>query len=142
MAAVSQNVEWDESTQRLCRMACEESIALGDEYIGTQHLLLAAVTVTPFAAHGIARLRPDSVRAAIIAAIGTRDAKTVLLSPGGQTPRAKLVLQRAAERASRQSRAVACKDIWFGLLADPESPCVAALWHLGIEPAALARKFV
>lgn len=142
MEAVSRSVEWDESTQRLCRVAREESFALGDEYIGTQHLLLAAVGVTPFASHGIELLRPDSVRAAIVAVVGVHDPETVLISPGGQAPRAKLVLQRAVERASRELRAVRYNDIWFGLLADPESPCVAVLQHMRLEPALLARKLV
>jgi hypothetical protein len=135
------NVVWDESAVRLCRLARQDSFALGDEYLGAQHLLLAAVTITPQEEHGARGLCRDAVLAALVEVVGLRDPSTVLISPGGQTPRAKLALERAMERAVAESRAVSVPDIWFGLLADPDSDCARVLHHLGIRTEELQRQF-
>src|SRR5438105_3958111 len=118
MASTSSGIEWDPSAQRLYGLARQVCFAIGDEYMGTQHLLLAAVAVTPIDDHGFETLSYDRVLSAVVAMIGIRDPRDVLLSPGGQTPRAKLVIQRAGSRAAAASRAVCCRDIWYGLLAD------------------------
>jgi hypothetical protein len=139
MARELWGVEWDESAQRLYALARQESFAIGDEYIGTQHLLLGAVAVTPVEEHGFAALCRDSVLSAIVEVIGVRDPDTLLLSPGGQTPRAKLTLMRAMERATADGRVVSRRDIWHGLLADPDSECYRVLRHLGVNGEQLRR---
>src|SRR5438093_74077 len=116
------DTDWDDSVRNLLAVARRESFAVGDQYIGTQHLLLAAVAVTPLEQHGMRVLNRDEVLAAIIECIGVRDPDEVLLSAGGQTPRTKLVITHAWERARNEDRQVNCRDIWSGLLAaDSES---------------------
>jgi Clp amino terminal domain, pathogenicity island component len=136
-----QDTDWDDSVRKLLLIARQESFALGDEYIGTQHLLLAAVGVTPIEHHGIGLLDRESVIAAIVECIGIRSPDVMLLTPGAQTPGTKLVTTKAWERAKSESRRVTCRDIWFGLLgADSNSPCQKIIQHLGIRPEAIQQR--
>jgi len=132
-------VDWDESTRHLLALARQESVALGDGYIGTQHLLLAAVAVTPIERHGIGVLNREEVLAAIVHCVGVRNDDVFLLSPGGQTPRTKLVITHAWERANNESRQINCRDIWFGLLADSESDVQKVIQYLGLRSEAMRR---
>jgi ATP-dependent Clp protease ATP-binding subunit ClpA len=134
--------EWEEAACKLLELARQASFAIGDEYIGTQHLLLAAVALTPVEQHGFSRLNQDDVLATIIECLGVRKPHEVLLSPSGQTPRAKLVITHAWERAKRESRQVSCRDIWAGLLADQESEAQKVIHHLGLTSEAVLHKLV
>lgn len=131
------SIEWDESARTILTLARQESFAIGDEYIGTQHLLLAAAAVAPSESR---ILRRDHVLAAIIECVGLRDPGTVLISPGGQTPRTKLAITRAVERAMKTQRPVSCRDVWFGLLQDEESECLKVIRHLGLDVRAMRRE--
>jgi hypothetical protein len=134
--------EWEEAACKLFTLARQESFALGDEYIGTQHLLLTAVALTPVEQHGFDLLNREDVLGAIIDCIGVRNPDEILLSPGGQTPRAKLVITHAWERAMNESRQVNCRDIWSGLLADHQSEAQKVIRHLGLTSEAIRQKLV
>jgi hypothetical protein len=132
-------VKWDEGAERLYRLARQESFALGDEYMGTQHLLLAAIALTPAEEHGVKVLTRDAVLSAIHEVIKPRAPDAVVISPGCQTPRAKAVIMRATDRAAAASRALGVADIWHGLLTDSESECRRVLAHLGIDAERLSK---
>src|SRR5262249_9113166 len=100
------SVEWEPAAQELFRRLKEEAAALGDDFIGTPHLLLAALAVTPAEQHGIATLNSGSVRAAVLAVTGPRNPDLMTLTPWSQTPRFKLAVERAMRRAFDESRPV------------------------------------
>jgi ATP-dependent Clp protease ATP-binding subunit ClpA len=134
-------VTWDADAQDVFRRIKEEAAAVGDDYFGTPHLLLAVVALTPVERHGIAALNLATVRAAVIAVTGPRDPDIRTLTRWSQTPRLKLAIERAMRRASAAARPVRCGDIWHGLLADPESEVARVLRHLGIQVEELSRAF-
>jgi ATP-dependent Clp protease ATP-binding subunit ClpA len=140
--AINDDAKWDESARRLLALAREESFAIGDQYIGVQHLLLAAVSLTPFEQHGLTALNREAVLAAIVECIGVLPRDQCLFSPGGQTPRAKQVIRHAWERAESQSRPVSRRDIWSGLLSDETSHIPNVLSHLGLTLKAVRDKLV
>jgi hypothetical protein len=132
MADAFRSVEWDPAAKALFRRTKPEAEALGDDFVGTAHLLLAAVATTPVEQHGIPALTHDAVRDAVLAVTGPRDPDVITISPGAQSPRFKRAIEHAMRRAFGQSRPVCCRDVWYGLLADPESEAVRVLRHLGI----------
>lgn len=133
------SMAWEPSARDLVGRVKEQAAAIGDDYLGTPHLLLAAVAVTPITHHGFAVLNPDSVRTAILAVTGPRGPDFVTITPWSQTPRFKLAVESAMRRAFSESRAVSCRDLWYGLLGDPESEAVRVLRHLGVQIEELNR---
>jgi ATP-dependent Clp protease ATP-binding subunit ClpA len=125
-------VEWEPAARDLFRRIKGEAAAVGDHYIGTAHLLLAAVAATPAEQYSNAALTPDSLRATVVAVEEQREPGGMILTPWSQTPRFKLAIERAMQRALAESRALSCRDVWYGLLADPESKALRVLFHLGV----------
>ena len=104
-----------------------------DYYVGTEHLLLAIVAAGPAAAE-VGGLTPDAVLHAIHEALGaSKTADGVLLTPGAQTPRFKLAIQRASDYAVAETRPVSRRDILLALLTDPASECQKVFRHLGLQ---------
>ena len=126
-------VTWEPAAQEILRRIKEEATALGDHFLGTPHLLLAAVALTPADHHGIAVLNHATVRSAVLAAAKPRDPEGMMISRWGQTPRLKLAIERAMQRAFQRLRPVRGSDIWHGLLADPESEVATVLRQLGVR---------
>lgn len=127
------NVEWEPGARELYGRMKEEAAAIGDEYLGTVHLLLAATGVTSVEEHGFAILTPDAVRAKVLAVTRRRPPDSITITPGGQTPRLKSALIFAMKRARAESRPVRRRDIWYGLLADDYSEAVQVLYCLGVQ---------
>lgn len=132
------HVEWEPAARNLIAHVKEEAFAIGDEFLGTRHLLLAAVACSPL--EGLPNLSLDAVRAAVVALKEPRELGSRILTPWCQTPRFKLALQRAMQRASAESRSVNCIDVWHGLLDDPESECLLVLQYLGVDPESLRNR--
>jgi hypothetical protein len=130
--------EWESSARELMARVKDEASEIGDEWLDTRHLLLAAVTCSP--PEGIAALTLEAVRAAVIAIREPRKAGFMILTPWCQTPRFKLAVQGAMQRAWAVSRSVAWQDIWDGLLDDPESECMPVLRYLGVDPNCLKNR--
>jgi ATP-dependent Clp protease ATP-binding subunit ClpA len=133
LARRAKEIEWEADAREIYRHAKEEAVAIGDEYVATIHLLLAALANMPVSRHGITALSHKSVRAASIA-MTARSPDMITLTPFAQTPRFKLAIERATFRALGESRAVSCRDIWFGMLEDPESDVAKTLDYLGVSP--------
>jgi hypothetical protein len=131
-------VEWDSSARELFQRAKEEASAVGDDFVGTEHLLLAAVACSPLEVAG--ELNLDAARAAVMAMKKPAETGIFTLTPWSQTPRFKLAIKRAMERAFIASRLVCCIDIWYGLLADPDSECLNLFRHLGVDAGTLRAK--
>ncbi len=133
--------DWEESARNLLAMARQESVALGDRYIGTQHLLLAALAVTPYKQHGILRLNREEVLEGIAHCKDVQEPDALELTPGGQTPGTKLVITEAWERARNADRKVHCRDIWYGLLAaDPDALFPTVIRYLGLSLDTVRKK--
>jgi hypothetical protein len=132
MAEEFWKVAWEPGVVELFRRARHEAAAIEDDYLGTPHLLLAAVAITPVEEHGIAKLHLEAVRAAVLAVTGPRGPDTFTLTPWPQTPRFKLAIERAMRRAFSEGRTVSRNDIRYGLLADAESECLKVLRHLEV----------
>ena len=133
------SVEWEPVALDVIRRIQEEAAIIADDYLGTPHLLIAAVVAMPTTRHKIAALSPESVRRAVHSLTGPSDPNLKTITPWSQTPRLKLAIEHAMRQASRESRAVRYRDIWCGLLADPESEAVAVLRHLGIHAEQIHR---
>jgi hypothetical protein len=133
MKKASWSVGWEPALRAMFDGLEAEAATLGNDWIGTQHLLLAALASAPFVEEKLGRLTRDSVRAAIVAVADPQERGGVTLTPWCQTPRFKRAVEHAMRRAFTQSRPVACRDIWHGLLADRQSVCARALAHLDID---------
>jgi Clp amino terminal domain, pathogenicity island component len=137
MAAVS-GIAWDDTAQRLCGLARQYAFLFGEEFVGTEHLLLAAAEVTPTDWHGYPGLSRKGVLNAMDAVLG---------KPGGVelherrpqrlTPRARDALRRAVERAAAAGRPVNCRDMWAGLLGEQEGLANEILSRLSVVPEQL-----
>ncbi len=134
---------WDAPAQRLCWLARQYAYLFGEEYVGTEHLLLAATEVTPADWHGYAGLTPEGVRDGLEALAGQRGGFELdQRRPTKLTPRAREVLRRAAERAATRGRPVSCRDVWLGLLGDPEGLAYELLTRLQVVPERLRERLI
>jgi ATP-dependent Clp protease ATP-binding subunit ClpA len=124
-------------------LVTSECFRLGDEVVCTEHLLLALLKSTSaeqLEIAGIERtlwvtrleecLAAERLPAGIIVLLGR---------PGCQTPRVKLAIEAAMLRASAESGSVEVRDIWFGLLNDPECRTVKWLAQQGLRAVDLQR---
>lgn|SRR5262245_9680200 len=132
MESVS-DVAWDDTAQRLCRLARQYAFLFGEEFIGTEHLLLAAVEVTPADWHGFPDLTRDTVLHAIESVLG-KGGRTEIHErrPRRLTSRANEALRRAVEHAAAARRPVGYRDVWAGLLSDQEGLVDELLIRLGV----------
>jgi hypothetical protein len=140
MASVSDLV-WDDTAQRLCWLARQYAFLFGEEFVGTEHLLLAAAEVTPHDWHGYSGLTRDGVLNMIEALQGKRGGSELGdRRPRQPTPRAREAMETAAEHAVLGNRAVSIRDIWIGLLPDEEGLPNEILSRLGVAPMQLRKK--
>jgi hypothetical protein len=137
MAGVT-DIAWDETAQRLCRLARQYAFLFGEEFIGTEHLLLAAAEVTPTDWHGFPSLSRKGALDAMEALLGKRGGGELPeRRPQKLTPRASAALRRAVEGAAAVGRAVGCRDLWAGLLGEQEGLVQELLTRLGVVPEQL-----
>ncbi|MCI0455913.1 MAG: hypothetical protein L0Z62_02900 [Gemmataceae bacterium] len=132
-------VEWEEATRHLYQLARQEALTLGHDFVGSGHLLVAAATLASGERHGFPTLARDSVVTATLEVIRPHRPDILVLNPGAQTPRFKLATERAMQRAFDEGRAVAIRDVWHGLLADPDSGCAKVLQYLGLDVESLRK---
>jgi hypothetical protein len=132
MVGVS-DVAWDDTAQRLCRLARQYAFLFGEEFVGTEHLLLAAAEITPTDWHGFPGLCRKGVLDAMDEVLGKRGAVELdERRPQKLTPRASEALRWALECAGGMSRPVSCRDVWLGLLSDQDGLAVGLLARLGV----------
>jgi hypothetical protein len=129
------DAEWKSSARELMARAKDEASVVGDDWLDTRHLFLAAVACAP--PDGIPALSLEAVRASVVAIGEPREPALMMLTPWAQSPRFKLAVQCAMQRAWADSRSVTCDDIWHGLLDDPESDCMSVLRFLAVDPNSL-----
>jgi hypothetical protein len=125
------NVDWESSTRDVFARVKDEAARLGDDYLGTRHLLLALVASAPIV--GVPGLSVEAAREAVAALKEPRQPGMMLLTPWCQTPGLKVVVESAMQRAWAESRSVTCSDLWDGLLDDPESECWPVLHRFGVD---------
>ena len=128
---IQPTVPWEVAAITLCQRAKSESHEIGDQYVGTQHLLLAESATSPI--QGIPGFDLDSARTAVKAIRGPVDEGTIVLTPWSQTPRFKRAVEYAQGCAACECRSVTCVDVWFALLADSKSECLEVIRYLGLD---------
>ncbi|MCA9178789.1 MAG: hypothetical protein KDB14_30210 [Planctomycetales bacterium] len=136
------DVEFTPDARRVFRVALDDCLAVGDNYRGTQHILLALVTVAPRGSDRFESLNRAGVLEAIRETIGFMGPNVVIMgTPGCQTPRTRLIVEVASRNALQQGRPVTPDDLWSALLADPESRCRKVLEYLKVDVSELQKLF-
>jgi ATP-dependent Clp protease ATP-binding subunit ClpC len=131
------NGMFTDRVKKVMQIAREESIRLGNDYVGTEHLLLGLIK------------EGDGVAVAVMRSMGidldelsTNIEKTITSSGGmmtiGQmlpfTPRAKKVLEIAANEARSMShKYIGTEHLLLALMKDTESAAANALASAGLE---------
>jgi hypothetical protein len=130
-------VRWGDSPQVLLQAARLISKDLGHyEIVCPLHLLLGLLVNARPLALAVAEPDWDSVRAAMREFDPPWDSGMVVLSPGGQTPTTKRVLERAAELAQDAGEALEVEHVWSAINAVETELVQAVLSRLGLAPTA------
>jgi hypothetical protein len=127
-------VRWGESPRLLLQVAREISKELGHyEMICPLHLLLGMlINVRPVS---LAVPQPEwsDVQTAMREFAPPWDDGLVVLSPGGQTPTTRRVLEQAARRALDAGESVEVEHLWAALIAVESGLVGAVLSRLRLE---------
>ena len=125
--------------ESLAKLADAEAAALGDEHVGTHHLLLAVaaypgtVAAAALATNGA---RPEPLRAALARAAPSAGPA----APGRRpwTPRAKRISQLAVKEARALGHNyVGPEHVLLGVLRDEDGAGCQVLRSLNVDPAAV-----
>lgn len=131
------NGMFTDRVKKVMQIAREESVRLGNDYVGTEHLLLGLVK------------EGDGVAVAVMRTMGvdldelTTNIEKTITSTGGMmtigqmlpfTPRAKKVLEIAANEARSMShKYIGTEHLLLALMKDTESAAANALASAGLE---------
>lgn len=123
-------------TRRALQAAGDEAAALGHEYIGTEHILLALLRDRDSAAAVLlARLGSDleAIRAMIEATVEKGTSAAPVGAPRPYTSRVKKVLELAMVSAREDSGSpVGTQHLLFGLLREEKGVAAQVLLHSGV----------
>ncbi len=131
---------WEPFTERARRsivLAQEEAQRLGNNYIGTEHILLGIIS------------EGESLAAKVLETLGVNLAKVrqeveAIVGRGGQTvqqemvftPRAKRVIELAFEEARQLNHNyIGTEHLLLGLIREGEGVAARVLTNLGVDPA-------
>ncbi len=131
---------WEPFTERARRsivLAQEEAQRLGNNYIGTEHILLGIIS------------EGESLAAKVLESLGVNLAKVrqeveAIVGRGGQTvqqemvftPRAKRVIELAFEEARQLNHNyIGTEHLLLGLIREGEGVAARVLTNLGVDPA-------
>ncbi|MFP4164424.1 MAG: ATP-dependent Clp protease ATP-binding subunit [Chitinispirillaceae bacterium] len=131
------NGMFTDRVKKVMQIAREESVRLGNDYVGTEHLLLGLIK------------EGDGVAVAVMRSMGvdldelTTNIEKTITSTGGMmtigqmlpfTPRAKKVLEIAANEARSMShKYIGTEHLLLALMKDTESAAANALASAGLE---------
>ncbi len=131
------NGMFTDRVKKVMQIAREESVRLGNDYVGTEHLLLGLIK------------EGDGVAVAVLRSMGvemddlTANIEKAITSSGGMmtigqmlpfTPRAKKVLEIAANEARSMShKYIGTEHLLLALMKDTESAAANALAAAGLE---------
>jgi ATP-dependent Clp protease ATP-binding subunit ClpC len=131
------NGMFTDRVKKVMQIAREESVRLGNDYVGTEHLLLGLIK------------EGDGVAVAVMRGMGvdvddlTASIERTVTSAGGMmtvgqmlpfTPRAKKVLEIAATEARSMShKYIGTEHLLLALMKDAESAAANALGAAGLE---------
>ena len=131
------NGMFTDRVKKVMQLAREESVRLGNDYVGTEHLLLGLIREGDGVA--VAVLKNLSVDLEDLA----RNIEKSISSSGGMmtigqmipfTPRAKKVLEIAAQEARAMShKYIGTEHLLLALMKDHESAAATALAAIGVE---------
>src|SRR5690606_32107895 len=131
------NGMFTDRVKKVMQLAREESVRLGNDYVGTEHLLLGLIR------------EGDGVAVAVLKNLNVdledlaRNIEKSISSTGGMmtigqmipfTPRAKKVLEIAAQEARAMShKYIGTEHLLLALMKDHESAAATALASIGVE---------
>ncbi len=131
------NGMFTDRVKKVMQLAREESVRLGNDYVGTEHLLLGLIREGDGVA--VAVLKNLSIDLDDLA----RNIEKSISSSGGMmtigqmipfTPRAKKVLEIAAQEARAMShKYIGTEHLLLALMKDHESAAATALANIGVE---------
>jgi ATP-dependent Clp protease ATP-binding subunit ClpC len=131
------NGMFTDRVKKVMQLAREESVRLGNDYVGTEHLLLGLIREGDGVA--IAVLRNQGVDLEEL----SRSIEKQINTSGGMmtigqmipfTPRAKKVLEIAAQEARAMShKYIGTEHILLALMKDNESAAASALVAVGVD---------
>lgn len=127
--------KFTERARKVLSLAQEEAVRFNHNYIGTEHLLLGLVREGDgVAARVLIKMGVElkKVRREVEFIIGKRD--RIVLGEVGMTPRAKKVLELAADEARRLSHNyIGTEHILLGLIREGEGIAAGVLEKLGVN---------
>jgi len=134
---ITMNGMFTDRVKKVMQLAREESVRLGNDYVGTEHLLLGLIR------------EGDGVAVAVLKNLNVdleelaRSIEKSISSSGGMmtigqmipfTPRAKKVLEIAAQEARAMShKYIGTEHLLLALMKDHESAAATALAAIGVE---------
>jgi ATP-dependent Clp protease ATP-binding subunit ClpC len=123
--------------KKVMQIAREESVRLGNDYVGTEHLLLGLIKEGDGVAVAVLRsmgIDLDSLTASIEKAITSTGGMMTIGQMLPFTPRAKKVLEIAANEARSMShKYIGTEHLLLALMRDTESAAANALAAAGLE---------
>jgi len=133
-----------EKAERAINYSQESAIALGHNYVGTEHLLLGLVREGTGVAARVLQsqgVTEDKVLKAIEELIGR--GQELVQQPLGFTPRTKRVLELSFREARRLGHNfIGTEHLLLGIMKEGESVAVRILMDLGVDPQKLLSEIV
>ena len=130
-----------EKANTALNLAIESAVMLGNNYIGTEHILLGLCREESGIAY--TALRDSGVTADKLEEMMENDGSIVSLTPDDFTPRTKRVIQTAMAYSARSgSGYVGTEHLLLALLSDSDSYAIRFLSALGVTPQALADRMI
>ena len=129
-----------EKASEALNFAISSAEYLGHTYVGSEHLLLGLLKVGSGVAAAILNAKnvtADKIEELIEETVGSGN--QLVLSPDYMTPRAKRILEKAVNEASRNGKElVGTEHILMGILSDGDNYAIRFLNALGVDIASLA----
>lgn len=134
---LSVNGMFTDRVKRVMQLARDESVRLGNDYVGTEHLLLGLLREGDGGAINVFRsmgIDIEELGRQVEHAVTSSGALMTIGQMIPFTPRAKRVLEVAAQEARQlKSRYIGTEHLLMALLKDDDSAASNALSHMNIE---------
>ena len=131
------NGMFTDRVKKVMQIAREESVRLGSDYVGTEHLLLGLIKEGDGVAVAVMRgmgIDLEDLTASIERAVSTAGGMMTVGQMLPFTPRAKKVLETAANEARAMShKYIGTEHLLLALMRDAESAAANALGAAGLE---------
>src|SRR5690606_29842437 len=131
------NGMFTDRVKKVMQLAREESVRLGNDYVGTEHLLLGLIREGDGVAVAVLKnlnVELDDLARGIEKSISSTGGMMTIGQMIPFTPRAKKVLEIAAQEARAMShKYIGTEHLLLALMKDHESAAATALASIGVE---------